>query len=369
LLLSGGLDSRIVAGILKKLEPQLESAIACVTWGQLQSRDVTYARRIASWYDWEFFHVPYDAELVWSNIIAGSTWGGAEVAGIHLHGMNWFQSAKPTDLAIAASFGDSIGRAEFSSVHLLNLVPASIYNLAHLLLPSVARNALTIAELDRSTAWAEAETKWNWVRHELDMQENYMRRQLCHAMDYIRQYCCLHQAYTSEKLVSYMWSISPEFRTDDIYHQLLRELDPKLYSLPWARTGTAPDGSVETDTTLEKEFHEWGQWLRRELSPRLKPLVLSDGLQSLGIFSGIALRRIWNRFLAEPEDTFGDGESIAKLASIELARRHFDIRPFRRSHPWLDTGCESLHHVIRASSRVGSRLARTLSGASRHQLR
>ncbi len=48
LLLSGGLDSRIVAGILKRLEPHLPGRIRCATWGQDQSRDVVYARRISS---------------------------------------------------------------------------------------------------------------------------------------------------------------------------------------------------------------------------------------------------------------------------------------------------------------------------------
>ena len=63
LQLTGGLDSRVIAGILKKLEPQISGAIVCTTWGQRSSRDVAYAERIAHWYNWEFIHIPYDGEL------------------------------------------------------------------------------------------------------------------------------------------------------------------------------------------------------------------------------------------------------------------------------------------------------------------
>ncbi|GAJ09541.1 unnamed protein product, partial [marine sediment metagenome] len=174
LLLTGGLDSRVVAGVLKKLESQLKAQIVCATWGQANCRDVAYAQRIASWYDWEFIQVPYDSELLWANIKRGAVWGGSEVAGLHLHAQDWFRNAQPHDLVIAASWGDSVGRAEFSSRHVSILRPALVQNREGLMHPALAGLCLAQAKRDRATAWEGAEDAPRWVWYELDMQENYM---------------------------------------------------------------------------------------------------------------------------------------------------------------------------------------------------
>ena len=146
LMLTGGLDSRVVAGVLRHIEPELKAQIVCVTWGFPESRDVVYARRIAGLYDWEFVHVPYDSSVLWANIQRAAIWGGSEVTGVNLHGEDWFQNAGKSDLAIASSFGDSVGRAEFSYHNLLSLRLAPLINTAHLLRPTLAGNWLREAE-------------------------------------------------------------------------------------------------------------------------------------------------------------------------------------------------------------------------------
>lgn len=352
LLLTGGLDSRVIAGILKKIESNHQSEIICTTWGMPNSRDVCYARRIASWYGWEFVNIRYDANLTWANIERGATWGGSEVAGIHLHGMDWFRTADPTDLVLAASFGDSVGRAEFSSVHLSKLALRPIGNSWGLIHPSIAPAAIAQAESDRELAWENAEGAAKLVRHELDMQENYMRRMICHAMDYIRQYCSLHQAFTSEALVSFMWSLSPNIRNDEIYYELLKGLDTRLYSLPWARTGIAPDGTAETDPALREKYHEWGKWLRHDLRGRLEPLVFSSGLGDLGLFYTPAIRRMWNGFLSEPDEVLWTGETAVKLASIELSRRRFGLQPCRKPTHYKDAYIDIKKRAVRKAARI-----------------
>ena len=163
-----------------------------------------------------------------------------------------------------------------------------------------------------------------------------MRRMICHAMDYIRQFCSLHQAFTGDRVVSYMWSLSPGCRTDEIYHQILKDLDSRLYSLPWARNGIAPDGTTEPNSRLRKDYHEIGKWLRHELRPRLEPLVFSSGLCELGLFYGPAIRRMWDWWLQESDDILGTGENIVKLCSLELSSRHFSLRPCCSPTNWQD---------------------------------
>ncbi|MDH7602181.1 MAG: asparagine synthase-related protein [Armatimonadota bacterium] len=337
LLLSGGLDSRVVAGVLKRLEPSLHCSIGCVSWGKPNSRDVEYAKRIAFRYDWSFVHVQYDSELLWRNIQRAATWGGAEVAGIHLHGMEWFEQASSDDLVIAASFGDGIGRAEYNSQHLLDItprVPTNVYDLVH---PNLVPEAVREAEHDLRSAWAGEEESPQWVKAELDMQENYMRRMISHAMDYIRQFCKLHQAFTSEKVVSYVWSVAPNCRGDETYDFILRDIDPWLRSLPWARTGVAFDGSTETNARLTKFYHRAGDWLRGDLREKLESLVFSDGLFELGVFYKPAVSRFWKRWLQEPDPENKRGEIVAKIAGIELARRAFNLQPCRQPTSWKDS--------------------------------
>jgi hypothetical protein len=327
LLLTGGLDSRVIAGILKKVEPQLQAEIKCVTWGQPKSRDVVYARRIAHWYDWEFVNIPYDAERVWKNIERSAIWGGSEVAGIHLHGTEWFKNTQPEDLVLAASFGDSIGRAEFSSVHLKNMNLTPPQNKHWLLHYSGLKELLSLANKDQQTAWEGETSKLDWAYVELDLQENYMRRMICHSMDYIRQFCRLYQTFTSDNIVSYIWSLSPDDRIDDVYAELLKDLDNKLYSLPWARNGVAPDGTKESNLNLTKDYHEWGKWLKQDLQNRLEPLYFSDGLRELGLFSERSKKRVWKKFMKEPVTSYWYGQDVVKLCSLELTRKFFKLQP------------------------------------------
>jgi asparagine synthase (glutamine-hydrolysing) len=357
-LLSGGLDSRIVAGILKKTESQINAPIVAVTWGQPLSRDVVYARRIAAWYGWQFIHIPYGPDLVWNNIETGALWGGSEVAGIHLHGTGWFQNTEKHDIAVAASFGDSIGRAEYSAIHLSKLELRPIANRHLLFYPSLASSTVGAAENDRRLAWEAQTSKEDWVLNELDMQENYMRRMICHAMDPIRQYCDLHQAFTSDQVVRFMWSLAPHCRVDEIYHRLLENLDPRLYSLPWPRTGRAPDGTHEKNEALQMEYHQLGKWLRRDLRPRLEELLFSDGLVELGLFDKQAIYRLWKRFLAEPETRLGSAEDVVKLASIELTRRYYGIQPHCGHRSWQDMLSDTAVNGLNAAKKWGKRIAR-----------
>jgi len=60
LLLSGDLDSRVVAGVLKRLEIDglLPWLPICLTWGLPDSRDVHYTCRIAEILGWQWTYAP-----------------------------------------------------------------------------------------------------------------------------------------------------------------------------------------------------------------------------------------------------------------------------------------------------------------------
>jgi len=352
LLLSGGLDSRIVAGILKKNEHIFHSKIICVTWGDERSRDVVYARRIASWFDWEIVQVPYDWQIGWSNIKRGAIWGGSEVSGIHLHGLYWFEQVNPGDLIIAASFGDSIGRAEYSGRSIREISLKEITNVEDLIHPTLVKSAIISAEEDRSTAWQNSGLRECWSKAELDMQENYMRRMICHAMDYVRQFCNLHQAFTSEKIVSFIWSLSEDCRKDSIYFELFKMLDSRLLSLPWARNGTAYDGTKELNPHLSKDYHNWSSWLKHELKPYLEERVFSSNLEELGIFNFTAINRLWKYYYSNENENFGIGETLVKLCSIAISAKHDRIQQYRKPTKNLDYFLDYFLRLKRFGKRI-----------------
>ncbi|MBN2078995.1 MAG: hypothetical protein JW838_08510 [Spirochaetes bacterium] len=327
ILLSGGLDSRIVAGILKKLEPQIKKNIHVATWGIEKSRDVVYARRIAEWYGWEFHYLPYDVELVWRNIERGAILGGCETTGMHYHANEWFSRTNKNDLVIAATYGDFIGRGIYNKTHISTHDFLKVRNTWRLIHPSIISRLIPIAQADIQTAHDLEKSNDRLTLIELENLENFVRRLLGHTKDDIRLYCRLFQAFTSTKLVSLMWSLAMDCRTDDVYFNLIKDLDSRLFTLPWANTGCGLDGTPEPDETLTLEFHDIGAWMRSYLKERLNELYFSRGLDELMVFSNPSKNFMWNKWVKEPLHSSGLSENIVKVAALEIARRHFKLRP------------------------------------------
>jgi asparagine synthase (glutamine-hydrolysing) len=325
-LLSGGLDSRITAGVIHRIQRNFSAEIGAVTWGTEDSRDVIYASRIARHYGWEWLHLPYDEETLWQNIFIAAEWGGSEVAGVHLHAIKQLgRIVGHDDVVIASSWGDSIGRAEFGGQHLAQMGMRPIVNKHWLIHRSLAGSCLDLARTDRQLAWCTEPDCSRHVIAELDAQENYMRRMIGHAMNYILRFCHLEQAFTADKTVKTMWSYSPVCRQTEVYYRLLENLDPFLFDVPWARTGVAPSGKVEKDFSLKKDYHQWGRWLREGRRKELKNLLYDGHLSTLNVFNMSQVRQCFKIWCREPMDSVGRTEAILQLASIELLQRRFDL--------------------------------------------
>ena len=56
LTLSGGYDSRVIAGLLKKVTTN-RNEVKVLNWGIPNSRDVVYAKKIAEHYKWEYIYI------------------------------------------------------------------------------------------------------------------------------------------------------------------------------------------------------------------------------------------------------------------------------------------------------------------------
>jgi len=142
ILLSGGMDSRIVALALKKLQDDgLEINVTGITWGISNSRDVVYAEKIANLFNWNWKFFELNSSVLYDNIYTTAL-NGALYSPIHLHAMNDVSKIKDIDCILAGSFGDSVGRAEFSGAHLLELksLSTNIFNRFKILNERVYKN-------------------------------------------------------------------------------------------------------------------------------------------------------------------------------------------------------------------------------------
>src|SRR5690606_17323072 len=117
ILLSGGMDSRIVAGLLHQ-HMQIKAGYApqqvvAFTWGLSESRDVVYASRIARKYKWKWIHLEVNENQLAENVNICAE-NGCETSPIHLHAIPKISNYRGVDCIVAGSFGDSIGRGEYS---------------------------------------------------------------------------------------------------------------------------------------------------------------------------------------------------------------------------------------------------------------
>lgn len=287
-LLTGGLDSRIVAGVLKFLydNGELKSKPIAVTWGMEDSRDVVYAQTIARYLDFEWQHVPMTAEVVLDNIQAAATELGLIHSPEMLHNMLFFKNLPKDSLVLAGSFGDSIGRAEFGGLHLLQLKSQRPNDDFSLLKDNVAAYANHGVQKDIQELKDRAPDALGYMQNEHFMQGYRMRNGLCHALSIVNGNARIYQMYTSPAVYKFIWAIHPSRRDDDIYAVLLDKYFPKLARMPWARTNKALKGkTLGAIKDLRPNYHEYTRWSKNELRQDLEKLIDLDWFHSVGIFN------------------------------------------------------------------------------------
>lgn len=328
LLLSGGMDSRVMAGVVAGLQRRgdLRVPVVAVTWGIEQSRDCRYAEQLARYFGWEWRWAELDADSYWSQFELCANELGAEVDPKHLHRMDWFRTAEPDAVALAASYGDSIGRAEYSSITLAKVPRLAPSDKNRLLTPEARQRAWGELERDiaciRGRYGVRSEIGWR----EIERQSHYMRRMLCTTMGVINRWCSVKQVFTERAILELMWGLDVTSRSGDVYTELLRQLDPKLLDFAWARTGARYDSGEGSDSAFEKRHHRYGYWLRTKHADKLGQLLFSPKLRELEIFDVDQVRFMYDEWLRErPADDTTIATQLSWLGVLSLAAQRFGI--------------------------------------------
>ena len=328
ILLSGGMDSRIVAAILNDLILDQEIKIDSVTgytWGNLNSRDVVYSERICNKLGWKFNHYQVTADDLWNNIEVAA-FNGCEYSGLHLHAIPQIVKDLDVEVMLAGSFGDSIGRAEYSGRNVTNLVP-------------LFERRRNFSFLFNKKAYSATEKAWKqdiesyhqkhkedkeYQQNELDYQLHYMRRMLNPCIGLLNEKCNVFQAFTTPEIFQFIWSIDPKYRTDEVYFYILKLFKTDFSDIPWARTGLPYGLKTGTPDNFKKEHHSYKDYILNDLFTKIE-----NEIQSGLIYDYIeedSVNVILNMVKKFPNHNFDYLERLTWLASFSLFLKNNDLK-------------------------------------------
>jgi asparagine synthase (glutamine-hydrolysing) len=332
------LDSRIVAGIVRSLELDDEiDSVSTFTWGVNNSRDVHYARRIAKDFGWEFNHFVLNSDTLKRNIRrAGEL--GAEFSPLHLHALPEVREHADVDLILGGSYGNSIGRAEYSGRHVLeldNIVPYWLNKFGVLKQNVVSTN--------RKAVYGDAYKYQNRIERsdpvqyrEIEQQLHYMRRLLQPCMTHVAEQVPLYQLFTAPRVVELMWGLDPKIRGKTHCVEVLKRLPGGLESIPNAKSGIPPNGDEPVSDDLDSEHHKYGHWLREDLREDVRDLIENSPLNE--IFNEQAVKRllhVWPR--ASTRSTNAIDELVSWLASLSVFIQEYNISVRSTTNNFVDT--------------------------------
>ena len=305
-LLTGGMDSRIVAAVLSNIlkdNSYNKITVHTFTWGDTHSRDVVYAKQISNLYNWKWKHLNIDDEQLKENINFTID-NGCEFSPIHLHAMSKLNHFANLDCVLAGSFGDSIGRGEYSGKKVLNIKPlnANFKNSLSLLNNEIYKKFIESSNQDILHYQNQFPQEKNYQQIEQDYQLHYMRRMLNPCFKVISEQTPVYQMFSSPQVFGFMWSVHPSLRTDDIYYNILKNESPELLDIPWARTGLPfPDTNGTPDNYNDKTI-DYGSLIRKSFLIEIENELLNGSLIKKNIISSKRIKSIIRLIRLKPID-------------------------------------------------------------------
>ena len=320
ILLSGGMDSRIVAGCLDYLIKNKLTNVVSVTaynWGNPDSRDVVYAKIIAKRLGWKYKHYTVTADNLWENFKTSGL-RGAEYSGLHLHAITQIKSDIEDEVLLAGSYGDSIGRGEYEGIKVKNLkeIVSRSKNFGGFIKSKLYAEISNSDENHLKKYHDLFRENKDYQQYELIFQLHYMRRLLNPCMEILNEVTPTFQIFTSPVVYQYMWSLHPDVRNVKIYAVLMNSFETKLDDIPWARTGVAYLGAGKPDE-YKKKHHNYYEVIENELLPKMEASILSGRIESLNIFNMSAIRSILKKVRSSKGNNNDYLERLTWLVSLD----------------------------------------------------
>ena len=328
ILLSGGMDSRMVAGALDYLikTNQLEIKVTALTWGNKNARDVIYAERISIILNWDWKHYTVGAKDLLNNITETGI-RGCEYSPIHLHAIPQIKASNDLDVILAGSYGDSIGRAEYGSIHISKLpqINESITNVGNLIKQEIFNNSLPIIQDDINHYHQLFPAKEAYMQNEYDYQLHYMRRQLNPCMELLNEKSNFFQVFTNPKTFEYIWSLDTSLRNDDLYKIMFSFFKTDLSQIPWARTGLKYGEKKGKSDKFARRHHTYVEIMNNEILADMKEFALTDSIKNTGIFNFASIEELFRLSKKYPLNSFYYTEKLAWIASLGILTNKYGV--------------------------------------------
>jgi hypothetical protein len=331
ILLTGGMDSRIIACVLhnlikhKEVNPSI--SVTGLTWGNPDSRDVVYASQIARRFNWDWQHIVNDASQLMDNITI-SVNNGCECSPIHLHALSKVTNFIGLDCVIAGSFGDSIGRGEYSGVKVEKLKSHDdgLVNFGGFLRRDILSIIKAETKEDISRYHKLFPQKKSYQQYEQDYQLHYMRRMLNSCMSIVDKRMPLFQMFSSPSVFGFMWSLAPRLRNDYVYKEILDKFGAEVSEIPWARTGLKYPLTHGSPDNYSKRHHNYEEFLRYDILPKIKSKILSKEICDLHLFNMRALEEFITLCERKPiKDDYYYDDKLFWLATFSEFVKKFQI--------------------------------------------
>lgn len=321
-LLSGGMDSRMVAGAIDYLikSGRLKDVnVTGLTWGNDNSRDVVYAKEIATRLGWKWKHYVVGAEQLKNNIYETAI-HGCEYSPVHLHALPQIRDDNDLDVILAGSYGDSVGRAEYSSIKVANLPPidTGIKNISGFIRKEVFKTSLVHIKNDIHRYHLQFPAEESYMQYEMDYELHYMRRMLNPCMEILAEKTEFHQVFTLPEVFGYMWSISPSKRNDSVYFYMMKEFKTDLSDIPWARTGLPYMDKKGIPDEYTKRHHSYINLINYDLFKEIFEIINTGPISRLKLFDITNINTLFKLLSKHPINSLFYGERLIWLAGLSI---------------------------------------------------
>lgn len=277
--LSGGLDSRIIAGMVRKIidEQKLNNSVLCVNWGKNDSRDVIYAEKISKILKFDFIRLELTKEDYLKNIKECGDFCFLGVFPRHMHKLIDLKKVGKGKTIIAGSYGNSIGRGEFQGKHIGNNEFLSFSNNSRYMRYDSLLIAHSILHKEKKKLFKELDAKNKNSKFEAYKQFYYMRNYIDYVFKCIESKDLkVHQSFTSLKLLEFVWKSNSQNRNLKNYVSIIKMVNPDLLNVPDSSNNQifGDKKNININTDIEYKFHNYDKWLNELIND--KELIFSS---------------------------------------------------------------------------------------------
>lgn len=321
ILLTGGMDSRVAASLLyqySQLNDKLK--VTAYTWGSTNSRDVIYSKKICEIFDWNFIHIELSIDDFIESIELSKN-SNASISPIHFHGVGAVTKHikfNPVDKIIAASYGDSLGRGEYSGVH-INCNKRLVDYTYSKWSPLFSSEEREVLHSDITNEFVNSNITNSGLIHEMIFQYCYMGMMLEPVFDCINDISPVYQIMTSDIFRYHILTYNREIRNDEFYLHIIKNMNPELSEIPWARTGVLFGSDDETNKDNYRSIYSDYPNIIRSL---FKKNIISniENINSFTKFYYFILMSFWKIFKTEKVTFYDEFFSLIYVFN-ELAKR------------------------------------------------